>query len=145
MAATEAEIQIFNQSSLPPPLSESDCQSIIQSIAKEESCTFSYIELVFVDEQEIIRINREHLDHDYVTDIITFPYHEPGDSEVEGTLFCCAPRIAEQAREFEEPVEREFRRIFIHGLLHLTGYQDKSDTEKRVMTEKENFYLEQTI
>jgi rRNA maturation RNase YbeY len=143
MATPEAEIQIFNQTSQSLPLTISDCHSIAEAITQKENCTFSNIELVFVDEEEIIRINREHLDHDYVTDIITFPYHEPEDSDIEGTLFCCASRIAEQARQFGESTTREFRRIVIHGLLHLAGYHDKTDSQQKMMAEKEDFYLDQ--
>ncbi|MCW9708182.1 rRNA maturation RNase YbeY [Fodinibius salsisoli] len=145
MAVSKAEIHIFNQTSLSPPLSESQCQSILQAISSEENLTFNFVELVFVDEEEITRINREHLDHHYVTDIITFQYDESSteEEEIEGTLFCCAPRIVEQAQEFGETAQREFQRVFIHGLLHLAGYQDKSATDKELMTEKENFYLDQ--
>lgn len=145
MAESKAEVHIFNQTTLPTPLSESLCQSILGTIASKENCTFGYIEVVFVDEEEIVRINGEHLDHHYVTDIITFPYAESETEveEIEGTLFCCAPRIIEQAHEFDEPVDREFRRIFIHGILHLAGYKDKSEEQKKEMTTKENFYLDQ--
>jgi rRNA maturation RNase YbeY len=96
-----------------------------------------------VDEDEIVRINKDHLDRDYVTDIITFRYDEPEDKEqIEGTMFCCAPRITEQAKEFNESPKREFLRIYIHGLLHLIGYEDKSDEQKKLMTGKENTYMD---
>lgn len=146
MAASKAEVRIFNQTSLPTPLSESQCHSILEAIGAGEGCTFIFIELVFVDEKEIIHINREHLDHHYVTDIITFGYDESESNEqqIEGTLFCCAPRIEEQARELGEPVDREFKRVFIHGLLHLVGYKDKSKAQQQEMTSKENYYLDQT-
>ncbi len=145
MAVSKAEVHIFNQTSLSPPISEAECHSILHAIASEESKVFAYIELVFVDEEEIVRINREHLDHHYVTDIITFAYEESETQveEIEGTLFCCAPRIEEQAHELGEPVDREFKRVFIHGLLHLAGYKDKSEAEQKEMTAKENYYLDQ--
>lgn len=145
MAVSKAEVHIFNETSLPAPLSESLCQSALQTIASEENCTFNYIEVVFVDEEEIIRINREHLDHHYVTDIITFAYEESETKveDIEGTLFCCAPRVVEQAQGLGVPVDREFKRVFIHGLLHLAGYKDKSDAQKNEMTSKENYYLDQ--
>jgi rRNA maturation RNase YbeY len=95
-----------------------------------------------VDEDEIVRINKEHLDRDYVTDIITFRYDESDADAIEGTMFCCAPRIAEQAEEFNESRKREFLRIYIHGLLHLIGYEDKSDQQKKEMTAKEETYLD---
>ncbi|HBQ58395.1 MAG TPA: rRNA maturation RNase YbeY, partial [Balneolaceae bacterium] len=111
---------------------------------QHESAKFELVELVYVSEDEIVRINKEHLDRDYVTDIISFRYDDDEDSgdntAIEGTLFCCAPRIKEQAEDFGETADREFKRILIHGLLHLIGYDDRSEAEKKRMTELENTY-----
>ncbi len=142
MADSQPDIQLFNQSNTEIPLSVSSCKSITSSLAEKENCSFNFIEVVYVDEDEIVRINKEHLDHDYVTDIITFRYDDTSQTTgIEGTLFCCAPRIIEQAKEFNESVKREFFRIYIHGLLHLAGYSDKTPEQKQEMSKKENFYL----
>lgn len=142
MADSKPDIQVFNQTELSIPVKETLYPDIAKIIADKEDCSFKFVEVVYVGEDEIIQINKEHLDRDYVTDIITFRYDEPdSDSGIEGTLFCCAPRIEEQAEEFQESTEREFLRIYIHGLLHLAGYDDQSDEEKKQMTDKENHYL----
>ncbi|MGN8226665.1 rRNA maturation RNase YbeY [Gracilimonas sp. BCB1] len=145
MKTDSSILQLFNESDEKVPLSQSKAETILHIISDKENAAFSLVELVFVDEQEIVRINKEHLNRYYVTDIISFRYDDEADSEgneaIEGTLFCCAPRIIEQSAEFKEPVEREFQRIFIHGLLHLIGYEDSSDKEKEAMTELENKYL----
>lgn len=142
MADSQPDIQLYNESSVEIPLSPSTCARIASSFAQNENCSFDFIELVYVDEDEIVRINKEHLDRNYVTDIITFRYDNASRYEaIEGTLFCCAPRIVEQAREFNESPEREFLRIYIHGLLHLAGYEDNTEDKKRKMTKKENAYL----
>jgi len=146
MAASEAniEIEIFNQPGQPLPLSESDSQRIASAVMVHEKCAFRLVEIVYVDEKEIIRINKQYLDRDYVTDIISFRYDESTDNErIEVTLYCCAPRIREQSREFDEPVKREFFRILIHGLLHLVGYEDQPEEEKDKMRARENFYLKE--
>ena len=144
MAESEANIEIFNQTERFLPLSQSDCQAVVLIIMRHEDCSFEFVEVVYVDEEEIIRINKEHLERDYVTDIISFRYDESDTNDnIEGTLFCCAPRIREQAEEFNEPGKEEFQRILIHGLLHLAGYDDQSEEEKNKMTSRENFYLEQ--
>jgi rRNA maturation RNase YbeY len=136
------DIQIFNQTSHHIPFEQSFCQGIANQLADKEECSFNFVEVVFVDEDKIVEINKKHLNRDYVTDIITFRYDDSQDCQmVEGTMFCCAQRIIEQAREFNEFTEREFQRIFIHGLLHLVGYDDLSAEEKKQMTEKEDFYL----
>lgn len=148
MAESKANIELFNQTEQSLPLSPSDCEAIVSTIMRHEGCSFDFVEVVYVDEDEIVRINREHLERTYVTDIISFRYddEEPDDREgIQGTLFCCAPRISEQAGEFAEPEKKEFQRILIHGLLHLVGYGDQSEEEKHTMTSRENFYLEHIV
>lgn len=138
-------LQIFNESDANVPLSQTQADLILEIIASNENAKFILVELVYVSESEIVRINQEHLDRDYITDIISFRYDdgaETGDNNsIEGTLFCCAPRIFEQSEEFSEPAEREFQRIFIHGLLHLIGYDDNTKAQKEEMTQLENKYL----
>lgn len=142
MAASQPDIQVFNETSLDIPIASSLYKKLADTVSQKENCRFNFVEVVYVDEDEIVRINKEHLDRDYVTDIITFRYDESDANEIEGTMFCCAPRIAEQAEEFKEFPEREFLRIYIHGLLHLTGYEDKLDQQKKEMTDKEETYLD---
>lgn len=132
---------VINESGVNLPVEESSYRKLMQLIESKEDVQFLSIELVYVDEEEILRINTEYLSHDYVTDIITFSYHDASEP-VEGTLFCCAPRIMEQSKEFETQPEDEFLRIFAHGLLHLAGYGDATEAEKKEMTRLENHYLE---
>lgn len=136
------EFTFFNETELPLPLNEQQAQRIAEAVLKGESRSALFIEVVFVDDDEILRINLEHLQHDYVTDIITFPYHDEGE-EIEGTLFCCAPQIFRQADEESIEHGTEFARILIHGILHLCGYEDGQPEQKARMTAKENYYLNQ--
>ncbi len=125
------------------PVEEGLLKKLLLNIAEEQNADFKAIELIYVDEEEIVTINQEHLNRDYVTDIISFRYDERKDLEaIEGTLYCCAPRIREQSREFGASETQEFYRIYIHGLLHLTGYNDQTNEEKAAMTQLENHYLE---
>lgn len=142
MPIKETEIEVFNESGRPVPVDERIARKCVSEVARQEACSFSMIEIVYVDEEKIKQVNIKHLDHHYVTDIITFRYDEdPSNINIEGTLFCCAQRIAEQATEYEQDEETEFKRVLVHGLLHLTGYDDESDQEKQVMREREDFYL----
>ena len=85
-----------------------------------------------MDEQEITRINNTYLNHNYVTDIITFRLDDRIDnSAIEGTIYCCAQRISEQASEFNQTKKDEFLRVMIHGFIHLIGYSDQTLEEKR--------------
>lgn len=137
-----AEFNFFNETDLRLPLDEKVALKITGAVFQGENRSCSLLEIVFVDDAEILRINQEHLQHDYVTDIITFPYHE-GEEDIEGTLFCCATQIIRQATEEKILTGTEFARILIHGVLHLCGYEDAQPAQKQRMTEKENYYLNQ--
>lgn len=135
-------LEIFNTSGLELPFSDSDAAFLLDKISEEQNVAFSFVEVVFVDESEILRVNNEHLQHNYVTDIITFRYDDDETKlEIEGTLYCCAPRIIEQASEFKQLPKIEFLRIIVHGLLHLCGYEDDSTSKKEEMTSLENHFL----
>lgn len=140
-----ADIEIFNESGMQIPLTEGDFQIITGIISKGEGRIFTLLEIVYVDEQGIIEVNSRFLNRNYVTDIITFSYSDDlGDksmSDLEGTLYMCPQRISEQATEFQTTLVSEFQRVFIHGLLHLCGYNDDTTTKKSLMTELENKYL----
>lgn len=135
------QVELENESGTLVPISQQDIGRCVEVVSKGENCVFSLVEVVYVTEQKISEINTEHLGKTYVTDIITFDYTDEDSETIEGTLFCCAPRIAEQAAEFSEPVEKEFKRIVIHGLLHLCGYLDDTDELKKAMSVKEDYYL----
>lgn len=143
MADSQPDIQVFNQTDHSIPLEKSIFKDLALSISDKEMGSFRFIEVVYVDEELIVRINKEYLDHDYVTDIITFRYDESEEkNDIEGTIFCCAPRIVEQAEEFNESTEREFLRVYIHGLLHLMGYNDQTEEDKKQMRTKEDEYID---
>lgn len=135
-------LQIFNTTPSELPCKEIDCRKIFEFVAQHEKATFELVEVAYVDESEIIRINKEFLKRDYVTDIISFRYDENDTpNDIEGTLYCCLPRIIEQAGELNQSAEKECLRILIHGLLHLIGYDDQSTSEKEEMTRLEDLYL----
>lgn len=137
-------LQVFNPSDFDLPVNDSTLLNILAQIEQGEKAAFTLLEVVYVDEDEIIRINNKYLDRDYITDIISFRYDEDETNQaIEGTLYCCAARIAEQASEFSASRPEEFCRVFIHGLLHLIGYDDQSKAEKEQMTLLEDLYLKQ--
>ncbi|MCG8374658.1 MAG: rRNA maturation RNase YbeY, partial [Balneolales bacterium] len=124
------------------PVEESKVAFLLSEISSRQHCRYEMVEIVFVDENEIVRINKEHLKREYVTDIISFRYDDnPSNQEIEGTLFCCAPRIAEQSREYANSEAEEYYRVIIHGLIHLIGYDDSTQEEKKEMTLLEDHFL----
>ncbi len=136
-------LQIFNRSETPIALDEAGATAMVRLVEQGETCSFSMLELVYVTPVRMREINREYLDRSYLTDIITFRYEETAGSEqIEATLYCCPERIREQAEELDEPVRREFMRVFVHGLLHLVGYGDDTPSRKEDMRQREDRYLE---
>ena len=106
-------------------------------ILKKEEGDLAFI---FCSDNHLLGINKEYLNHDYFTDIITFDYSEK--NILSGDIFISVDRVEENANNFNVNLENEFHRIIIHGILHLAGYNDKSDEERNEMTRLENFYLE---
>lgn len=140
---TFSPIEIFNTSGIEIPINESDAIFILTQIQNTQNGMYESVELVYVDETEITRINNEYLNHDYVTDIITFRLDDGIDnSAIEGTIYCCAQRISEQASEFNQTIKDEFLRVMIHGFIHLLGYNDQTEEEKKEMTKMEDYFLE---
>ncbi len=135
-------IHLFNETKRSLPVTEKDAVQITHSFQQYEKCIFNWIEIAFIDRDKIVEINREYLNHHYSTDIITFRYDEESNNQaIEGTLYCCATRIEQQAKENSEALRKEFLRVIIHGLLHLCGYDDKTKELKEKMAKREDFYL----
>lgn len=147
--SNESVLSVHNPSQFDLPVEILSLEKLIDLIQDGEDVVYGLIELVYVDEEGIIEINKKYLGRDYITDIISFNYNEKQKAagspkkKIEGTLYCCASRIAEQSSEMGSDMKQEFYRIFIHGLLHLAGYNDSSAEEKDTMTRLENHYLEQ--
>ena len=111
---------------------------LISSLQKE-SKTCGDLNYIFCSDEYLKKVNIDFLQHDYYTDIITFDYSEA--DEVSGDIYVSIDRIKDNAKQFDKPVYNELSRVLIHGVLHLTGYKDKSDADQKQMTEKEDFYL----
>lgn len=135
------QLELINQTDSGVPVEQPLLLQILNLFKNRYNIRFQAVELVYVDENEIVRINKEHLQREYITDIITFQYHEKGSEDIEGTLFCCAPRIYEQSEEHGTESRQEFYRVFIHGLLHLCGFDDQTPHQKKEMSSLENYFL----
>jgi len=101
------------------------------------------ISYVFCTDERILEVNRQFLQHDYYTDIITFDYS--GHGIISGDIFISLDTIKSNALKFEERFEKELHRVIIHGILHLCGQNDKTPEEQTEMTRKENLALQEII
>ena len=106
---------------------------------ENEGKSIEELNYIFCDDEYLLEINRQYLDHDYYTDVIGFD--NSYDDILTGDIFISEERIADNAKENNVSFENELARVMIHGILHFAGYPDKGEDEKRIMTEKEDFYL----
>jgi len=106
---------------------------------KSENKIPGEISYIFCSDHYLHEINVTHLQHDTLTDIITFDYCE--DCTIHGDIFISIDRIKENAKLFDTSIENELHRVMIHGVLHLCGYKDKTPEDQNVMSAKEDFYL----
>ncbi|WP_341900503.1 rRNA maturation RNase YbeY [Fluviicola taffensis] len=109
------------------------------NVCEVEGKELGEISIIFCSDEHLLQMNKEYLQHDYYTDIITFDYSE--ESLVSGDLFISVDRVQDNADEFDVLFQDELHRVCVHGLLHLCGYKDKSDEDEAVMRLKENEML----
>ena len=112
------------------------CKSIINGEGKR----VGEISYVFCDDEYLHKINLEYLQHDNLTDIISFDY-TMGD-EISGDIFISIERVRDNSEEFKAPFIDELHRVMAHGLLHYCGYKDKSDDDAAIMRKKEEEKME---
>ncbi len=112
----------------------------IKQAIQEEKRETGDIFYHFCSDDFLLKINRDYLQHDYLTDIITFPLSTRPDI-ISGEIFISIDRVRENASILQAGFEREFARVLIHGILHLLGYDDHTDEEKLQMRAKEDYYL----
>lgn len=105
-----------------------------------EGSRLKELNYIFCSDSYLLQINRQYLNHDTYTDIITFDHSEE-ERSIAGDIFISIDRIRENAAKFNVAVPDELHRVMIHGALHLLGYGDQKPVEKKRMTEKEDFYL----
>ncbi|MEE9438030.1 MAG: rRNA maturation RNase YbeY [Saprospiraceae bacterium] len=104
-------------------------------IAIAENKEILNINYIFCSDEYLLNINKEYLDHDFYTDIITFPYKE--GKQIESDIFISIDRVIENAKTYKTAIEHELLRVIAHGLLHLLGYGDKSEEESLKMSAME--------
>ena len=131
-------LQISNTTRRGIPGSRID--AVIHAVLDNEGCTVDSIDAVYCGNRMIRRINREFLQHDYVTDTITFRYNE--GSEIEGEFYISLDVIESNASRFGVTFDDELLRVTIHSALHLVGYDDYSTEDRAEMTRLENHYLQ---
>ena len=111
----------------------------LKLVAESEIRRLGDVSIIFCSDNFILDVNIKYLKHDYFTDIITFDYCE-GET-LSGDLFISVDSVRENALFYGAEFADEMNRVIVHGLLHLIGYDDHSEADKKVMRSKENYYL----
>lgn len=120
---------------------ESATADFLHHVVKGENCQAGDINIVFCSDDYLYQLNQDYLNHNTLTDIITFDYSD--GSLVSGDLFISMERAHENADLYNVSVNEELHRLFVHGILHLAGYTDKTEEDNKKMRAKEDVYLKQ--
>jgi rRNA maturation RNase YbeY len=111
----------------------------INSVIKEEGMVIGELVYVLCNDEYLLIKNIQFLNHDTLTDVITFDYSE--EEIISGDILISTERVVENAKIFNVNYLTELHRVMVHGLLHLLGYKDKTEKDANTMREKENYYL----
>ena len=119
-----------------PAIKRRETTAWIKKVAASHGRKVGDIAYVFCNDEKILEVNRQYLQHDYYTDIITFDYDE--DDVISGDLFISLDTVRTNAEQVGATYEEELHRVIIHGILHLCGINDKGPGEREIMEENEN-------
>jgi probable rRNA maturation factor len=136
----EESIHFFTED-IPYQLKQrTEIRAWLKTIAKKEKYSILELNYIFCSDEYLLQINKDFLDHDYYTDIITFDNSEV-KGNIEGDIFVSIERVRDNAKQQQTSLKDELHRVLVHGLLHLTGYKDKSKKEQETMRKKEDSSL----
>lgn len=122
---------------------EDEISSWISAVIISEGFKEEELNFVFCDDDYLHKLNVEFLDHDTLTDVISFDYSV--GKLIHGDVFISVQRVKENATDFNVSFVQELHRVMVHGVLHYCGYKDKTSGDVLVMRSKENYYLEQLV
>ena len=120
-------------------ISTEDISNWLKDVTTKEGKEIGELVYVFCNDDYLIEKNIQFLKHDALTDVITFDYCNEGI--ISGDILISTERVKENALKYEVDFLTELHRVMVHGLLHLLGYKDKSESDTALMREKENYYL----
>ena len=123
-------------------ISQNSLSVWIEKTIENEGATLGAVSYIFCSDDYLHQMNVEYLNHDTLTDVITFPYN---DNPIEGDIFISIDRVKDNAQDLNIDFNDELHRVMIHGVLHLCGYSDETDEQEAEMRQKEDEYLKKLI
>ena len=133
-------IQFFSESISFTLKNKIGIRKWLNNVIKEEQHKAWYINFIFCSDDYLLELNKTYLQHETLTDILTFPY-DGENGKITGDIFISIDRVKDNALEFNQKFDNELKRVIVHGVLHLIGYSDNETVEKEVMRDKEDYYL----
>lgn len=128
---------------IPSFVSKKELKQAVKDLVSNEGKSLKDLSLVFTDDEYLLEVNKQYLNHDFFTDVITFDYSD--FPEVSGDVMISLDRVKDNAHSMDLAYELEFYRVVFHGVLHLCGYKDKKNEDVLLMREKEDFYIQRFV
>lgn len=115
-------------------------KEVVRDIFKKEKTKLEQLQYIFCSDEYLLEINKQHLKHNYYTDIITFDLSESATATI-GEIYISIDRVKDNAQNYEVPFKHELLRVIFHGALHLCGFKDKTEKDQILMRKAEDKYL----
>ena len=122
-------------------LDEAALRRLVDCVLTTEARPLQYLGIILADHDAVLTLNRTYLDHDYLTDVLSFPLGDANEEAVDGEVYVDLDTAAERHETYGTSFEDEARRYIVHGLLHLIGYDDATDAGRQAMRRLEDRYL----
>jgi len=116
-------------------------KEVICDLFKKEKTRLEQLQYIFCSDEYLLEINKQHLQHNYYTDIITFDLSEKANAVI-GEIYISVDRVKDNAQNYEVSFKNELLRVIFHGALHLCGYKDKNEKDQALMRKAEDKYLQ---
>ncbi len=134
------KIEIINNIFSEYQFNKVKISNILDTIIKNENCSFSVVNIILENDEYLRNLKKDYFNQDVYTDVISFNL-EDSNTPIEGEIYISLPRIIANAKKYRNSLNNEFKRIVIHGLLHLVGYNDLTNSDKKQMTSLEDKYI----
>lgn len=128
---------------IPGFVSKKELKRFVKELVAHEGKQLKELSLVFTDDEYLLEVNKQYLNHDYFTDVITFDYSD--FPNVSGDVMVSLDRVKDNAQSMNLDFETELYRVVFHGALHLCGYKDKKKEDAALMRSKEDFYIQMFV
>jgi len=128
---------------IPGFVSKKELKRFVKELVANEGKQLKELSLVFTDDEYLLEVNKQYLNHDYFTDVITFDYSD--FPNVSGDVMISLDRVKDNAQSMNLDFETELYRVVFHGTLHLCGYKDKKKEDAALMRSKEDFYIQMFV